>query len=73
MGSLCELQTRHGVDLGESYKNNKACTEFAHYIAEDQLSILKKALADAKVISIQAEGSTDSGNTENELFFGGIV
>ena len=68
MGSLCELQTRHGVDLGEGYKNNKACTEFAHYIAEDQLSILKKVLADAKFISIQADGSTDSGNSENELF-----
>lgn len=30
MGPLCELQTCHGVDLGEGYKNNKACTEFSH-------------------------------------------
>ena len=65
MGSLCEFQTRHGVDLGEGYKINKVCSEFAHYIAKDQLSIMKKTVAD---VSIQADSSTDSGNSENELF-----
>ena len=32
MSTLCELQEKHGVDLGSGYKNNIACTEFVHYI-----------------------------------------
>ena len=44
------------------------CTEFSHYISQDQLSILKKA-ADAKFISIQANGSTDLGILKMSSFW----
>ena len=30
MSTLCELEEKHGVDLGSGYKNNTACTEFVH-------------------------------------------
>ena len=33
MACLCELEERHGVDLGRGYKNNRACAEFIDYIA----------------------------------------
>ena len=26
MSALCELEEKHGVDLGAGYKNNQACT-----------------------------------------------
>ena len=31
---ICELEERHGVNLGAAYRNNNACKEFVHYIAE---------------------------------------
>ena len=36
MGMLCELEERHGVDLGHSYKNDMACASFVDYIADKQ-------------------------------------
>lgn len=31
---LCELEHKHGVDLGTTYLNDVACKTFVHYIAE---------------------------------------
>ena len=33
MAALCELQERHGVDLGSGCKNEKACATFVDYIS----------------------------------------
>ena len=67
MKPLCELQERHGVDLGQGYKNNQACTTFVEYIALE-CQVLVKDLSLAKFHSVQADGSTDCGNIEDELF-----
>ena len=40
MGALCELQERHGVDLGSGYKNEKAFATFVHFISLDQRHML---------------------------------
>lgn len=68
MSTLCELEERHGVDLGSGYKNNIACTEFVHYIGMALKEELVSKLARAKFFSIQADGSTDAGRIEDELF-----
>ena len=68
MGALCELEERHRVDLGQGYKNNKACARFVDYIADEQRQILVGALAGVKCFSLQADSSTDAGNVEDELF-----
>ena len=68
MSTLCELEERHGVDLGSGYKNNIACTEFVHYIGMALREELVSKLARAKFFSIQADGSTDAGRIEDELF-----
>lgn len=67
MKPLCELQERHGVALGQGYKNNQACMTFAEYIAVEQRQALVEALLLAKFYSVQADGSTDCGNIEDEL------
>ena len=38
------------------------------YIAQEQLQGLVGALSKAKFFSLQADGSTDSGNVEDEVF-----
>ena len=43
MKPLCELEERHGADLGEKYKTNIRCAEFVAAIGQK----LKKDLADA--------------------------
>ncbi len=65
MKPICELEERHGVDLGQGYKNNRACATFVDYTALEQRQGLVAALSQAKFLSLQADGSTDSGN---ELF-----
>lgn len=68
MAPLCELQAKHGVELGTGYKNNQACAVFIEYIAEKQRILLNEKLKKAKYFSIQADGSTDCANKEEELF-----
>ena len=46
----------------------KAAKEFCHYIAESRMEELKKQLEQAKFFSILMDGSTDSGNIDDELF-----
>ena len=65
---LCQLEEKHGVGLGTGYKNNKACANFVHYIAEDQKLQLLNALSKAKFFSFQIDEGTDSGNIEEEVF-----
>ena len=36
MGALRKLEERHGVDLGQGCKNDKACASFVDYIADEQ-------------------------------------
>ena len=68
MSALCELEEKHGVNLGAGYKNNQACAVFVDYIAQAQREALAAQLAKAKFFRIQADGSTDSRNVEDELY-----
>ena len=54
--------------MGQGYKNDQACASFVEYIAMEQREILLQALKAARFFSLQADGSTDVGNVENELF-----
>ena len=68
MNSLCQLEERHGVNLGQGYKNDLACSMFVDYIARDMRENLCDILQAANVFSIQMDGATDTANMEEELF-----
>lgn len=68
MAALCELQERHGVDLGSGYKNEKTCATFMDYISLEQRRMLVDSLGRARFFSLQLDGSADSGNVEDEVF-----
>ena len=68
MKPICELEEYHGINLGQSYKNNQACATFIEYIALEQRNFLVEALRHSKFFNIQADGSTDSGDVEEEFF-----
>ncbi len=52
MKPICDLEERHGVDLGPGYKNDQACATFLEFIAREQQEILLTALSSSKVFSL---------------------
>ena len=68
MKPLCELEERHGADLGEKYKTNIRCAELVAAIGQELKKDLANALTTANFFSIQCDGSTDAGNVDEELF-----
>jgi len=66
---ICELQLKHGVNLGTSYLNENSAKEFVHYIAESKRQSILSSVQKAVFYSILMDGSTDSSNTENEMLF----
>ena len=33
---ICQLEKKHGVDIGQSYLNERSCRDFIYYIAESK-------------------------------------
>ena len=65
MKSICELEERHGTDLGAGYKHDHSCSTSVEFIACEQLVTTVPKFC---FFSLQAKSSPDSGNTENKLF-----
>ena len=53
------LEEFHGIDIGASYRNDKACAEFVDYPGEVLNEKLAKDLMKANFYSILSDGSTD--------------
>ena len=68
MKAVCELEERHGAELGQGYKNDQICATFVEFIAHEQQEQLMATLSRSKFFSLQADGSTDVGNIDEELF-----
>ena len=64
---ICELEVKHGVQLGSSYLNMESGKTFTHYIAESKREELIRKIVKAKFFSILMDGSVDSANIDNEL------
>jgi hypothetical protein len=54
MKSICQLEERHGADLGKEYQNDKGCATFVEFIAKEQQEILQKSLESCNFFSIQS-------------------
>ena len=59
--AIHELEERHGVDLGPTYKNRDSARNFVHYIAESQRRQLHVSLASCHFCSVLMDGSADKG------------
>ena len=64
--ALHQLEECHGVDLGCVYKTRESAKTFTHYIAESQRRNFVNNFT-SSFSSFLMDGSTDSGNVENEL------
>ena len=43
--AACELEERHGTELGQGYKNDRACAALVEFIAREQQQQLMAALS----------------------------
>ena len=59
--AIHDLEERHGVDLGTTYKNRVSARNFVHYIAESQRQHLYTTLGSNHFYSILMDSSTDKG------------
>ena len=64
---LCELESRHGVELGHAYRTTPSASLFTHYIVQAQRQQFLKSLCENNFYSFLMDGSTDAGNVEQEL------
>jgi len=66
---LCSLQTKNGLTLGQSYRNDHGCKEFCKHISQvmkdEQAAIIKNA----RFLSVLADGSTDLSVIEEEIVY----
>ena len=68
MKPLCNIEEKHGVDIGASYRNDHGCASFVESIATDLQENLQRKITNSKLFSLLIDGSTDSGNIDDELF-----
>jgi len=66
--AICNLESRHGVDIGTSYVNENAGKTFCKFIAQARMMDLCKAVTDTGFFSILMDGSTDVSKIDDELF-----
>ncbi len=64
---LLELESRHEVDLGSAYNTDVSAQLFTHFIAKSQRDAFLKTFSQKSFFSIMMDGTTDSGNLEDEL------
>ena len=64
---MATLDERKGLFLGETYRNEKACKEFIHSIANMEKDKVTAEMKDVKFITVVSDGSTDVSVSENEM------
>ena len=66
---LCRLEKRKGLNVGESYLNDKNCKIFTHAIALHERQKIRQAIENSPFVSILYDGSTESSITDNEIIY----
>lgn len=65
--SFCELEERHNIEIGPSYRTAPSAKQFTHFIAQSQRNAFLQQLAAKKFYSFLMDSSTDSAYVEQEF------
>ena len=63
---LCLLEEKHAVELGQTYRNDKACKDFILAISEQFKNEIGEQLQRAQFLGVMANSATDVGVREVE-------
>ena len=66
---MCELDAVKGVDIGNTYRNNKAAQPFAFYIAEVLRQQMETTFNEVHFLAMMMDGSTDKAIIEQEIVY----
>ena len=66
---ISKLDRKKGLNIGETYTNDKSCRDIVHAIAETERQKIIAHAEDAKFISVMSDGSSDVSVTENEIIY----
>lgn len=65
----CTLDAQKGLDVGNTYRNDKACKQFVRAIAEVERRHLAQHLESAHFLALISDGTTDASITEAEIVY----
>ena len=65
----CTLDAQKGLDVGNTYRNVKACREFVHAIVEVERCYVAKRLEKSRFHSLISDGTTNSPISQAEIVF----
>jgi len=66
---LCELDHKKGVNLENTYQNDKSCKEMIKSIVAVEYLAIKKLVSEAKFLTVMSDGSVDVSVIENEIVY----
>lgn len=67
--TLCDLQEKNGLNIGEHYRNMTASKSFIAATADSERNETQNDTHSSSFFSVLADGSTDSGIVEQESVF----
>ena len=67
--SLCKLQAKNTLSVGENYTNIMGCRMFIKAISETMFKSVAKDMKNARFLSYLSDGSTDAGIREQEIVY----
>ena len=66
---LCLLEEKHAVELGQTYRNDKACKDFIFAISDQFKNEIGGQLQRAHFLGVMVDGATDVGVREVEVVY----
>lgn len=66
---MTKLDEEKGLQIGETYRNDKAAQAFAEFIALDARRELISVIKDRKCLSVITDGATDSSISAQEIVY----
>ena len=66
---MCELDAVKGVDIGNTYRNDKAAQTFTFYIAEVLRQQMETTFNEVHFLAMMMDGSTDKAIIEQEIVY----
>ena len=66
---LCQLDDIKGVDIGQSYRSDKAAMRFVGAIASNERAKLTQELEEIPFVTLTCDGSSDAASLEQEILF----
>ena len=63
---LCQLEQKHGIELRQTYRTDKACKKFIMAISEEFKGELGEQIQKARFLSVMTDSATDVGVREVE-------